>query len=104
MLDQLLRDITLVTLALGLALGWSLVRFASGIAQLVSGVFVNYPDDVLNGSRLYTQGPQTWVVGDRLLIFGPLIQSAIELGLVLLVALLVVRRRRQHDTVVANPS
>jgi hypothetical protein len=36
--DRLLRDLTLVTLALAIAIGWSLIQVATGVATLVGGL------------------------------------------------------------------
>lgn len=42
-LEQLLRDLTLVTIALAIALGWALFQVAQGVAQLVSYLLIDYP-------------------------------------------------------------
>ena len=87
MLDRLLKDVTLITLALAIAFGWSIFRLASGFGQLVSTLFIDYPnsDEFLRGTRL--SEPLTWSVGDRILTFGPVLRGATELAVVLAVAL-----------------
>jgi hypothetical protein len=44
MLDRLLRDATLVTLALALALGWTLVLAAQGAAETISELLTHHPN------------------------------------------------------------
>lgn len=94
-LDRLLRDLTLVTLALAIALGWALFQVAEGVAQLVSGLLYEAPgiggDLGLVPYGLYT-GVLTWEVGGRLLTFGQLVVGLVELAFVLAVAALVYRR------------
>ena len=104
-IDALLRDLTLVTLALAIAIGWSLFRFASGVSELVATLFIDYPDsaELLRGTRL--QEPLTWAVGDRILSFGPLLRGSLELAVVLIAALLVRRRYSRNDASgFVNPS
>jgi hypothetical protein len=103
-LDRLLRDLTLVTIALAIALGWSLFQVASGVSELVTTLFIDYPDsaEILRGSRL--SEPLTWGVGDRVLTFGPLLRGSIELAVVLGVALFVRSRHGRDDARFAKPS
>jgi hypothetical protein len=91
-LDHVLRDATLVTLAFAIALGWALFQVAHGLAQLISTALIAYPSpvDVLSSVR-YTY-PLTWVVHDRILTFGPLLEGLVELAVVLTAAVLVYRR------------
>jgi hypothetical protein len=101
MLDRLLKDVTLLTLALGIALGWSIFRLASGFGQLVSTLLIDYPnaDALLRGSRL--SEPLTWSVGDRILTLGPVVRGATELAVVLALALFLrerVAREASRDT------
>jgi hypothetical protein len=42
-LDGLLRDLTLVTLALAIALGRALFQVAQGVAEFVSAALIDYP-------------------------------------------------------------
>jgi hypothetical protein len=100
-LDDLLRDLTLVTIALAIALGWSLFRFASGVSQMISTLLTDYPnaDGLLRASEF--QEPLTWSIGDRILTLGALMRGAVEFGTVMLVALLV--RKRQRASRLANP-
>jgi hypothetical protein len=89
LLDRILRDATLVTLALALALGWTLVLTAQGVADTVSTLLTHYQQsDLLDvGSR-----PLTWVVGGRLLTLYNLLTGLIAFAVVLIVALLLRKR------------
>ncbi|MFL5938500.1 MAG: hypothetical protein ACJ744_16215 [Gaiellaceae bacterium] len=91
-LDRLLAQTTLVTLALAIAVGWSLFQVAKGVADLVNGLLTNYPDGTGFGVVARTQ-PATWVLGDRVLTFTTLIEGVVELAVVLVVAVLIYRRR-----------
>jgi hypothetical protein len=86
MLDRILRDVTLVTLALALALGWTLVLAAQGVADTVSTLLTHYQhSDLLD---IQSSRPLTWVVGGRILTFNSLLTGLIAFAVVLLVALL----------------
>jgi hypothetical protein len=87
LLDRILRDATLVTLALALALGWTLVLTAQGIADTVSTLLNHYQQSDLLDPR-----PLTWIVGGRLLTFYSLVTGLIAFAVVLIVALLVRKR------------
>lgn len=93
-LDRLLRDLTLVTLALAIALGWTLFQVAQGAAQLVSTLLIDYPRSADTFGSIRYSEPLTWVVGDRILTFGPLLRGVVELAVVLAVAMLVYRQSR----------
>jgi hypothetical protein len=87
-LDRILRDVTLVTLAL--ALGWTLVLAAQGVADTVSTLLTHYQhSDLLDiqGSR-----PLTWVIGGRILTFNSLVTGLVAFAVVLAVALLIRKR------------
>jgi hypothetical protein len=92
--DRLLAQTTLVTLALAIAVGWSLFQVAKGVADLVTGVLSSYPDATGFGVVARSQ-PATWVVGDRVLTFTTLIEGLVELAVVLLVAVLIATRERR---------
>jgi hypothetical protein len=92
-LDRLLAQTTLVTLALAIAVGWSLFQVAKGVADLVTGLLTKYPDGISLGVVARSQ-PATWVVGDRVLTFTTLVEGLVELAVVLLVAVLIARRPR----------
>ena len=103
-LDRLLRDVTLVTLALAIAIGWSLFQVASGVGELVTTLLIDYPtESEITASQLMQ--PLTWEVGSRILTFGPLLRGVVELAVVLLAAALVYRAVRGTDRAdIANPS
>lgn len=90
--ERLLRDATLVTLALALALGWTLVLVGQGLAETVTTLLTHYPQSEvldLDGGR-----PLTWAVGNRILALNSLVSGLIALGLVFAVAVAVDRRTR----------
>jgi hypothetical protein len=96
-LAGVLRDVPLTTLAFAIALGWSLYQTALGVATFVEGLtahghglrpfadFVGLPQE---GTSL------TWIWGGRVFTFGQLVLGLVELGTVLLVAMLV----RRHSS------
>ena len=91
-IDRLLAQTSLVTLALGVAIGWSLFQVAKGVADLVEGLLTKYP----SGSQVLAfQNAQaaTWIVGRRVLTFTTLITGAVELAVVLVVSALIARRK-----------
>lgn len=93
-LDQLLRDVTLVTLALAIAIGWSLFQVASGFGELVTTLLIDYPENTeIAASRLYE--PLTWDVGGRILTLGSLLRGIVELAVTVLLALLIRRQTTQ---------
>src|SRR5215208_3006987 len=66
--DRLLAQTSLVTLALAIAIGWSLFQVAKGVADLVNVLLTEYP----NGSQLISyvnSQPATWIVQGRVLTF-----------------------------------
>jgi hypothetical protein len=98
-LDRLLGDVTLVTLALAIALGWSLFQVAAGLSAFVSTLLIETDAGlILRATRLGE--PLTWEVKGRVFMLGPLLRALIEVAVVLLVALWIRSRR----TVAADPS
>jgi hypothetical protein len=97
-LDRLLREATLLTLALGIALGWALFQVADGVSTLVGTLLTDFPEpsDIFN---VTSSAPLSWEVGGRLLVLWPLVSGLIQLAVVLAVAALIPRRRD-----IANPS
>jgi phosphotransferase system glucose/maltose/N-acetylglucosamine-specific IIC component len=94
-IERLVRDVTLVTLALAIALGWSLFHVAQGFAVAITSLLTHpSSSDLLD---LQSSEPLTWAVGGRILNLFSLVTGLIELAVVLAVALLVLRRaRRAH--------
>jgi hypothetical protein len=103
-LEGLLRDLTLVTLMLAIALGWALFQVGEGVAELVSNLLIDWPrsSDALSAIP-YTQ-PLTWIVGGRVITLGPLLEGAIEFVVVLAVAVFIHSRTRRETSDIANPS
>ena len=95
-LDRFLDDITLLTLAFAVALGWSLYQVAHGVALLIDGLLIHVsPGD----SGTYLAGGGTgasWVVDNRVLSFDNLIVGLIEL-ITVLAALALVQRLRNSN-------
>ena len=93
-LDHLLRDTTLFTLTVAIALGWSLFQFAHGVATFVDALTTHLPP--ASASRFipsYGDGVGlTWVVGGRVVTLDGVVMGLIELATVLLVAWFVRRR------------
>jgi hypothetical protein len=102
-LDRLLRDLTVVTLTLAIALAWSLIQVAEGIAALISGLFYEIGDEgsAPNFFAPYALtewgGVLTWEVSGRVLTLGSLVAGLVQLGVVLVVAALVYRRCRKES-------
>lgn len=104
---RLLRELTLVTFALAIALGWSLIQVAEGVAQLVTGLLYDLGEEgeaSVGGYFPFTtySGVLAWTVWGRALTFGPLVAGLVQLGVVLAVAAVVYRRFRA-DTPGAGP-
>jgi hypothetical protein len=87
---RLARDLTLVTLALGVALGWALFQVAQGISEAITTLLKHYPS-----SAFYDYQPLTWHVGGRVVLLLRLVQGLIELAVLLLLAAWV-RSRFRH--------
>jgi len=95
----MLRNRALVALAFGIALGWALIQVAEGVAGLVAGLLYEI-DDSGDGPNFFAPyaltrwgGVLTWDVGGRVLALGPLVAGLVQLGVVLVAALFVFRRR-----------
>ncbi|MBD0337947.1 MAG: hypothetical protein ICV67_01485 [Thermoleophilia bacterium] len=71
-LRRTLADGTLVAVGAAIALGWALFRVANAIGTLVVSA-VSAPPFPNEFSRAY---PLTARVGDRVLVFGPLLEAA----------------------------
>jgi len=93
--ERLLRDATLVTLALALALGWTLVLVGQGLAETVTTLLTHYPPGDLHG--LPEGRPLTWIVGSRILTVSSLVSGLIAFGLAFAVAIAVDRRTRRRS-------
>jgi len=91
-LDRLLEDVTLLTIAFAIALGWSLYQLAHGVAMFIDGLTLHLPaPDENNGLGNLFSGPVnggglSWVVGRRIISLDGMLIGLIELALVLAVA------------------
>jgi hypothetical protein len=97
--DRLLDDVTLTTVALAIALGWSLYQVALGVSSLVTTYFTS--NLIGQNKELFfevqlSQG-LSWQVGSHVLTFGRLVAGLIEFALVLAVALVVRKRAHRAD-------
>jgi len=103
-IEGLFRDVTFITLALAIAVGWSLFQVAAGFGDLVMALLTDYPSDAeITASQLYA--PLTWDVGGRIVTLGPLVRGLVELGVVIVVAWLVRDHARRADRLdIAKPS
>jgi hypothetical protein len=86
------RRLTLLTLLLGVALGWSLFEIARGVGVLVTTLLKHVPDEGLYGYQ-----PLAWQVGDRVILLQELVEGLIELGLLLLLTAGIARIRRRPE-------
>lgn len=96
-LVALIRDVSLVTLALGLALGWSLYQIALGVAYFVEDISIHGALAASDGRYAVpvTVGAFTWVVRGRILNLDQLVMGLIDLGSILAIALLIESMRRR---------
>jgi hypothetical protein len=95
-LEGLLRETGLLAIAAGIALGWTGVRVAQAAADLVVGFLDERRQP--GGIPPYF-GPEysetlTLHIGDRVLLFTPLVHSLIAFGIVLAAALFAFRATR----------
>jgi hypothetical protein len=90
-LERLLRDTTLTTLALAIAVGWSLFQVCHGTATLVDGLTTHVNNAGTDGFAINGYG-MTWAVGHRLLSLDSLVVGLVELAVALAVAVFVRRR------------
>jgi predicted anti-sigma-YlaC factor YlaD len=88
--ERLLRDATLVTIALAIALGWALFQVAEGLSAVFTTLLTEYPSEAGAAHTFFE--PLTWNVRDRVLTLGPLLRGLIELAAVLSLALLLSRK------------
>lgn len=84
-----MRDTTLTTLAFAIALGWTLYQVAAGVATLITVALDSYDEPFNNPYAMLT-----WVWGNHVFTFQPLLQGLIEFAVVLVVVLVVQRRSR----------
>ena len=93
-LDSLLKDTTLTTLLLAIAIGWSLYQFAHSVGTFIDGLLTHFPPGVIDSfSAPITGGALTWVVGHRLVTLDAAFVGAIELSIAVTAAVFVQRRR-----------
>ena len=94
-----MRDVQLTTLALAIGFGLALIQTAEGVAFFIEGLAEHGRGvhDLLAFAAVPAEGNSlSWVFGGHLFSFGQLVIGLIELGVVLLAAMLV-RRHAQAD-------
>jgi hypothetical protein len=96
-LEGLLRETGLLAIAAGIALGWTGVRVAQAVGDLVVGLL---DERTQEGIPPYF-GPEysetlTLHLGDRLLLLTPLVHSLIAFAVVLAAALFAFRATRRR--------
>ena len=96
-LEKLLRDTTLITLALAIGLGWSLFNLARGIATFVDALTAHVPDSSLSGGGFNPYGGASWQVGHRYVTLDGILEGLVELAVVVAAAWLIQRHRPQHS-------
>jgi hypothetical protein len=95
-LGRLIRDVSLVTLALAIALGWAVLDLTRGIASFVDHLLLHVPahqDNAIAFAYSPGGGALTWVVHQHVITLDGMLTGAIEVGAVLLAATLIARRR-----------
>ena len=97
-LRRLLDEASLLTLALALALGWSVWNLAQSIATFIDRLLLHLPahqgaDIGFAYAYATSGGALTWVVHRRLISLDGIVTGLIEVAAVLLVAVLVIRLR-----------
>jgi hypothetical protein len=97
-LEALVRETGLLAIAAGIALGWTAVRVAEAIGDLVVGVLDERPER--EGLPPYF-GPLysetlTLHIGDRVLLLTPLVHSLIAFAVVLAAAVFAFRATRRR--------
>ena len=99
-LDALLDDLTLTTVALALAIGWSLYELAHGVATFVDalGTHVSRSDASGYASFGFTGSGFTWIVHRHIVALDGIVVGLVELALVLLVAAVVRGRQSKLPT------
>jgi hypothetical protein len=86
------RRLSLLTLMLGVALGWSLFEIARGIGVFVTTLLKHVPNE-----GLYQYQPLAWQVGGRVIVLQEVVEGLIELGLLLLLTAGIARFRRPSE-------
>ncbi len=94
-LDELLAEITLVTLALAIVVGYSLLEFVRGLAIAVEALTTHtHGANIGFSTAYYDGGGMTWVVGHHVVALDALLVGVIELAASLFIAWYVTTRLR----------
>jgi hypothetical protein len=88
-LDRLLEDLTLLTIAFAIALGWSLFQLAHGVATFIDGLTVHVPAGTDGGQFFGQGGGLSWIVDRHIISLDGILTGLVELASVLLVAVFV---------------
>jgi hypothetical protein len=83
-LRALLEDASLLTIGSAIVLGLLLVNFLQSLGDLIVGLIEKQPDEAFDGGPL-----NSFVIGGRIVYYGPTLGSALALaGAILVLALL----------------
>jgi hypothetical protein len=95
-LDRFLEDVTLLTVAFAIALGWSLYSVAHGVANCIDELTVHYPpsDQSSFPSGGNANGELSWDLGRHVITLDPILVGLLQLAIVLAVAMYVRSRMR----------
>jgi hypothetical protein len=86
-LAALVKDVGLTTIGLGVAFGYALFSFGSGVATFVDGLLTRTSSSSSDSSYTIDTGPGlSWQVGHRLVTLDAMLIGAIELLVVLAAA------------------
>lgn len=85
-LDKLLQDLTLLTLAFAIALGWSLYQVAHGVGTFVDGLSTHLPGGDVHTYTSYQGAGLTWIVGHRIVVLDGIVTGLVELAVVIGIA------------------
>ena len=96
-LDRLLEDVTLLTIAFAIAIGWSLFTLARGVAGFIDDLTLHLPAPDPNslGGGYSSVGGLTWVVHRHVIALDGILIGLLQLVFVLAVAAYV--RSRMSD-------
>jgi hypothetical protein len=86
-LERLLEDLSLLTIAFAIALGWSLFQLAHGVANFVDGLTTHLSSNDGGGFTAYEAGGGlTWEVGHHIVTLDGVLFGLLELAFVLAIA------------------
>ena len=103
-LEELFQDITLGTLAFGIAIGWSMFSVAHGFAIFADGLTTHLASQEGSFSPTVSGGGLTWEVGHHIVALDSLVIGLVELALVVAAAAYLKNRARLPSAAPPQPS